>query len=97
MGMYAGLLATASLPQYADDEYLVAAPQAAGLATGSLYAEDVCGPREIVDGHLAVEQLVQQYITLAAPRSVTYCCMAIPSDAPDAQRYQGARRDLLHR
>ena len=58
--MYAGLLATASLPQYADDEYLVAAPQAAGLATGSLYAEDVCGPREIVDGHLAVEQLVPQ-------------------------------------
>ena len=30
VGMYAGLLATASLPQYADDEYLVAAPQAAG-------------------------------------------------------------------
>lgn len=60
VGMYAGLLATASLPQYADDEYLVAAPQAAGLATGSLYAEDVCGPREIVDGHLAVEQLVPQ-------------------------------------
>ncbi|HIW90893.1 MAG TPA: o-succinylbenzoate synthase [Candidatus Corynebacterium avicola] len=60
VGMYAGLLATASLPQYSDDEYLVAAPQAAGLATGSLYAEDVCGPREIVDGHLAVEKLVPQ-------------------------------------
>ncbi len=60
VGMYAGLLATATLPQYSDDEFLVADPQAAGLATGSLYAEDVCGSREIVDGCLAVEQLVPE-------------------------------------
>lgn len=57
VGMYAGLLATATLPGYTDDEEMVVPPQAAGLATGSLYAEDVCGPREIVDGRLAVEQL----------------------------------------
>lgn len=57
VGMYAGLLAAATLPGYTDDEDLAVAPQAAGLATGSLYAEDVCGPREIVDGRLAVEQV----------------------------------------
>lgn len=57
VGMYAGILAAATLPGYTDDEDMVVAPQAAGLATGSLYAEDVCAPREIVDGRLAVEQL----------------------------------------
>ena len=36
---------------------MVVAPQAAGLATGSLFAEDVCEPREIVDGRLEVSQL----------------------------------------
>lgn len=58
VGMYAGLLAAATLPGYTDDEDLVVAPQAAGLATGSLFAEDVCAPREIVDGRLAVGQLI---------------------------------------
>ncbi|WP_312977770.1 o-succinylbenzoate synthase [Corynebacterium sp.] len=57
VGMYAGILAAATLPGYTDDEDMVVAPQAAGLATGSLYAEDVCAPREIVDGRLTVEQL----------------------------------------
>jgi O-succinylbenzoate synthase len=57
VGMYAGILAAASLPGYTDDDEMVVAPQAAGLATGSLFAEDVCAPREIVDGRLAVERL----------------------------------------
>ncbi|MEY8566200.1 o-succinylbenzoate synthase [Corynebacterium sp.] len=57
VGMYAGILAAATLPGYTDDEDMVVAPQAAGLATGSLFAEDVCAPREIVDGRLTVERL----------------------------------------
>lgn len=57
VGMFAGLYAAATLPGYTDDEDMVVAPQAAGLATGSLFAEDVCEPREIVDGRLEVSQL----------------------------------------
>ncbi|MEJ6549198.1 o-succinylbenzoate synthase [Corynebacterium sp. USCH3] len=66
VGMYAGLLAAASLPGYTDDEDMVVAPQAAGLATGSLFAEDVCAPREIVDGRLAVTRLSPDPDRLAA-------------------------------
>lgn len=57
VGMYAGLLAVATLPGYTDDEDMVVSPQAAGLATGALYLEDVCAPRQIVDGCLAVERV----------------------------------------
>lgn len=57
VGMYAGILAAATLPGYTDDDEMTVVPQAAGLATGSLYAEDVCAPRQIVDGRLAVEPL----------------------------------------
>jgi O-succinylbenzoate synthase len=66
VGMYAGLLAVATLPGYADDEDMVVAPQAAGLATGSLYLEEVCAPRQIVDGRLAVEQCVPEEARLDA-------------------------------
>lgn len=66
VGMYAGLLAAASLPGYTDDEDMVVHPQAAGLATGSLYLEEVCAPRQIVDGRLAVEQCVPEEARLDA-------------------------------
>jgi O-succinylbenzoate synthase len=66
VGMYAGLLAVATLPGYSDDEDMVVHPQAAGLATGSLYAEEVCAPRRIVDGRLAVEQCVPEDARLDA-------------------------------
>lgn len=70
VGMYAGLLAAATLPGYTDDEGLSAHPQAAGLATGSLYAAEVCEPRQIVDGRMAVQQAVPdpgRLADLAAP------------------------------
>jgi O-succinylbenzoate synthase len=66
VGMYAGLLAVATLPGYEDDDEMVVHPQAAGLATGSLYAEEVCAPRQIVDGRLAVEQCVPEDARLDA-------------------------------
>lgn len=71
VGMYAGLLAVATLPGYSDDDEMLVHPQAAGLATGSLYAEEVCPPRQIVDGRLAVEQCVPEEArleALASPR-----------------------------
>ncbi|MCI1256248.1 MAG: o-succinylbenzoate synthase [Corynebacterium provencense] len=57
VGMYAGLLAAASLPDHTDDEDMQVLPQAAGLATGSLYAVDVCAPRQIIDGHMTVTRV----------------------------------------
>ncbi|WP_041631176.1 o-succinylbenzoate synthase [Corynebacterium terpenotabidum] len=66
VGMYAGLYAAATLPGYTDDEDLVVEPQAAGLATGALYAEEVCAPREIVAGRLAVERCVPEDARLEA-------------------------------
>lgn len=66
VGMYAGLLAVATLPGYEDDDEMTVHPQAAGLATGSLYLEEVCAPRQIVDGRLAVEQCVPEDARLEA-------------------------------
>lgn len=66
VGMYAGLLAVATLPGYSDDDEMTVHPQAAGLATGSLYLEEVCTPRQIVDGRLAVERCVPEAARLAA-------------------------------
>ncbi|WP_297004442.1 o-succinylbenzoate synthase [uncultured Corynebacterium sp.] len=66
VGMYAGLFAAASLPGYSDDEDMVVHPQAAGLATGSLYLEEVCAPRRIIDGRIAVEQCVPEDARLDA-------------------------------
>lgn len=60
VGMHAGLVAAAALPD----------PQPCGLATGSLFAEDVCAPRALVDGHLAVAPAVpdpDRMDALAAP------------------------------
>lgn len=75
VGMYAGLLAVATLPGYEDDDEMVVHPQAAGLATGSLYAEEVCAPRQIVDGRLAVEQ--------CAPEGARLDALASPSARRD--------------
>ncbi|WP_027020703.1 o-succinylbenzoate synthase [Corynebacterium sputi] len=48
VGMYAGLSAAAALPNC----------QPSGLATGSLFLEDVTEPRRLIDGHLAATDLV---------------------------------------
>ncbi|WP_448851642.1 o-succinylbenzoate synthase [Corynebacterium sp. 335C] len=60
VGMYAGLSAAAALPD----------PQPCGLATGSLFAEDVCAPRELRGGRLAAVPAVpdpDRLEALAAP------------------------------
>lgn len=60
VGMYAGLAAAAALPD----------PQPCGLATGSLFVEDVCAPRELADGTLAAVPAIPERArleSLAAP------------------------------
>ncbi|MDH2455723.1 o-succinylbenzoate synthase [Corynebacterium bovis] len=52
VGIGAGLAAAAGIPERIDDDGMVVPPQPAGLATGSLFVEDVCAPRPIVDGRL---------------------------------------------
>lgn len=52
VGINAGVAAVAALPTQEDDEGAVA-PNAAGLATQRLFAEDVCEPRPLIDGHLS--------------------------------------------
>ena len=53
VGMGAGLRAVAALPLLHDDDGIPVHPNAAGLATGSLFAVDVAR-RPIVDGRIAV-------------------------------------------
>lgn len=53
VGMGAGLRAVAALPSLSDDDGMHVRPNAAGLATGSLFAVDVA-ERPIVDGRIAV-------------------------------------------
>lgn len=70
VGMNAGLAALAALPVLEDDDGLDVPPAAAGLATGSLFVEDVAAPREIVDGHMSVDPVVpdpDRLSALAAP------------------------------
>lgn len=52
VGMNMGLAAVAALPVLSDDEDLDVPPAPAGLATGSLFIEDVAEPRQIVDGFI---------------------------------------------
>ncbi|MBV7294567.1 o-succinylbenzoate synthase [Corynebacterium sp. TAE3-ERU12] len=62
VGMYAGLITAASLPD----------PAPAGLATGALFEHDVCPPRRIVDGQLEVCPLEPDrdaLVEFAAPES----------------------------
>lgn len=65
VGMNAGLAAVAALPVLTDDDGLDVPPAAAGLATGSLFLEDVAEPRAIVDGHLSVAPLTPDPARLA--------------------------------
>ena len=70
VGMNAGLAAVAALPVLSDDDDMDVPPAAAGLATGSLFLEDVAEPRELVDGHLPVAPVTpdpDRLETLAAP------------------------------
>lgn len=53
VGMGAGLHAAAALPALSDDDGIPVRPNAAGLATGSLFAADIA-ERPIVDGRIAV-------------------------------------------
>ena len=57
VGMGAGIYAAACLPEHVDDDGMIATPQAAGLATGGLFAVDVAS-RQIVDGRMKVEDVV---------------------------------------
>ncbi|APT91848.1 O-succinylbenzoate synthase [Corynebacterium phocae] len=66
VGISMGLHAVAALPQITDDDELDVPPAAAGLATGSLFIEDVCAPRTITDGFLAVDNLTPDPDRLAA-------------------------------
>ncbi|GAB3944783.1 o-succinylbenzoate synthase [Corynebacterium tapiri] len=54
VGLNAGLAAVAALGSVEDDEGIDVHPNPAGLATQALFVEDVCEPRQIVDGHLDV-------------------------------------------
>ncbi|WP_165241223.1 o-succinylbenzoate synthase [Corynebacterium lizhenjunii] len=70
VGIDMGLHAVAALPGYVDDEDIVVTPPAAGLATGSLFLEDVCPPRDIVEGHLPLTRTTPEPArleSLAAP------------------------------
>lgn len=69
VGMGAGLHAAAALPVLSDDDGIPVRPNAAGLATGSLFAADVA-ERPIVDGRIAVGPVVPDAAALdelAAP------------------------------
>lgn len=66
VGMNMGLAAVAALPVIADDEDIDVAPAAAGLATGSLFVEDVAEPRQIVDGHLPAAPIAPDPARLGA-------------------------------
>ena len=70
IGINMGLAAVAALPQIYDDEDIDVTPAAAGLATGSLFEEDVTAPRQLHDGHLRAEILAPEpdrLSDLAAP------------------------------
>ncbi|PCC83936.1 O-succinylbenzoate synthase [Corynebacterium accolens] len=57
VGIGMGLATVAALPKILDDEDIDVTPAAAGLATGSLFLEDVTEPRQLIDGHLAATPL----------------------------------------
>ncbi len=54
VGINAGLAAVAAFDAHIDDDGIDVTPNAAGLATGQLFEEDVAEPLELVDGHLPV-------------------------------------------
>lgn len=75
VGISMGLATVAALPKILDDEDIDVVPSAAGLATGSLFIEDVTAPRKIEDGHLRVEHL--------APESDRLTELSAPADRKD--------------
>ncbi|MEX3516811.1 o-succinylbenzoate synthase [Corynebacterium camporealensis] len=75
VGISMGLATVAALPKILDDEDVDVVPAAAGLATGSLFIEDVTAPRKIEDGHLRVEHL--------APESDRLTELSAPADRKD--------------
>lgn len=66
VGMNAGFAAVAALPRLDDDDLLDVPPAAAGLATGSLFHEDVAVPRELVDGFIPTAPLEPEPDRLSA-------------------------------
>lgn len=75
VGISMGLAAVAALPRFTDDEDLDVPPAAAGLATGSLFLEDVCPPRQLVDGFLSVDN--------PAPEAARLEAFAAPAERRD--------------
>ncbi|MDR7328463.1 o-succinylbenzoate synthase [Corynebacterium guangdongense] len=70
VGINAGLAAVAAFDAHIDDDGIDVRPNAAGLATGQLFVEDVAEPLELVDGHLPVAPRtpsLSRLETLAAP------------------------------
>lgn len=70
VGINAGIAAVAALPSHEDDEGIVVTPNAAGLATQRLFAEDVAPVRELIDGAYDPTPLnpdPDRLSTLAAP------------------------------
>lgn len=70
VGISMGLATVAALPKIYDDEDIDVVPAAAGLATGSLFLEDVAAPRQLVDGSLSAAPIaadLDRLEALAAP------------------------------
>lgn len=75
IGINMGLAAVAALPKIIDDEDIDVTPAAAGLATGSLFLEDVTEPRPLVDGHLPA--------TMLSPDPARLEALAAPAERRD--------------
>ncbi|MFZ2292513.1 MAG: O-succinylbenzoate synthase, partial [Corynebacterium casei] len=61
-----GLATVAALPKIYDDEDIDVIPSAAGLATGSLFLEDVAAPRQLVGGALPAAPIAAELDRLEA-------------------------------
>lgn len=66
VGMNAGFAAVAALPRYEDDDALDVPPAAAGLATGSLFEEDVAPERELTNGFMPTAPIAPEPSRVAA-------------------------------
>ncbi|MGP6174834.1 o-succinylbenzoate synthase [Corynebacterium sp. A21] len=60
VGLNAGFAAVAALPRLNDDDLIDVPPAAAGLATGSLFLEDVAPAREINEGFMATAPIIPE-------------------------------------
>lgn len=66
VGISMGLATVAALPKIYDDEDIDVIPSAAGLATGSLFLEDVAAPRQLVGGALPAAPIAAELDRLEA-------------------------------